>query len=76
MPSLPVSCCTTAPLTPAWLTVSWTWVCDAEGAENWNTAPPLKSTLKFSPWTNSATMLMSRMAPEIAYHRRLWPTKS
>ena len=56
--------------------MSWTWVCVAEGAENWKTAPPLKSTLKSRPLANRATMLMSRMAPEIAYHRRLWPTKS
>src|SRR5580700_5733640 len=76
LPSLPVSCWTTAPLTPAWLTVASTWGCEAEGALNWNTAPPLKSTLKSRPLANSATMLMSRMAPEIAYHLRLRPTKS
>ncbi len=61
---------------PSWLTVSWTWVCVTEGAENWNTAPPLKSTLKSRPRTNSATMLISRMAPEIVYHLRWRPTKS
>ena len=54
----------------------WTWVCVAAGAENWKTAPPLKSTLKSRPRANSATMLISRMAPEIVYHLRLRPTKS
>ena len=73
---MPVSCWTTAPLTPAWATVSETSVCVAAGAENWNTAPPLKSTLKSRPRTSKATMLMIRIAPEIAYHRRLRPTKS
>ena len=58
------------------LTVTVTRVCDAEGAENWKTAPPLKSTLKSRPRTNRAKTLMSRIAPEIMYHRRLWPTKS
>jgi hypothetical protein len=51
-------------------------VTDAEGAGNWKTAPPLKSTLKSRPWTSSATMLISRMAPEIEYHVRFRPTKS
>ena len=50
-------------------------VCEAD-AGNWNTAPPLKSTLKSRPWTNSATMLTSRIAPEIVYHLRFRPTKS
>jgi hypothetical protein len=48
---------------------------DADGAENWKTAPPLKSTLKSRPWTSSAMMLISRMAPEIEYHVRFRPTK-
>ena len=47
-----------------------------DGAENWNTAPPLKSTLKSRPWMNRASTLTSRMAPEIVYHLRLRPTKS
>ena len=42
---------------------------------NVKTAPPLKSTLKSRPRTSSATMLMTRIAPEIAYHRRCLPTK-
>ena len=39
------------------------------------TAPPLKSTLKDRPRTSTATMLMTRINPEIAYHRRWRPTK-
>ena len=46
-----------------------------DGAWNWKTAPPLKSTLKFRPRTSTATMLTSRMAAEIEYHVRLRPTK-
>ena len=39
------------------------------------TAPPLKSTLKARPRTSTATMLMTRINPEMAYHRRCRPTK-
>ncbi len=42
---------------------------------NVKTAPPLKSTLKLTPRTSSATMLISRISPDIAYHRRFLPTK-
>src|ERR1022692_3419823 len=75
LPRGPLSSCTIAPLTPSLDTTSWTWVTDADGAENWKTAPPLKSTLKSRQRTSSATMLISRMAPEIEYHVRFRPTK-
>ena len=47
---------------------------DARGTVK--TAPPLKSTLKDRPRTSTATMLMTRINPEMAYHRRCRPTKS
>ena len=60
---------------PPSLTVFCTWLSDAEGAGNVKTAPPLNSTLKTRPRTSTATMLMTRINPEIAYHRRCLPTK-
>src|SRR5580658_8798693 len=77
LPCRPLRDCTTAPLTPAWVTASWisVTVCE-DDAGNWNTAPPLKSTLKSRPWRNSPKMLTSRITPEIVYHLRFRPTKS
>src|SRR3989440_8149046 len=72
----PWVCCTIAPLTPPDSTAFCTWlnVVDDEGKVK--TAPPLKSTLKDRPRTTTATMLMTRINPEMAYHRRFRPTKS
>ena len=64
-----------APLTPPASTASWTWLIDEDGEENVKIAPPLKSTLKSRPRTSRATMLISRIRPEMAYHRRCRPTK-
>ena len=64
-----------APLTPPSSTAVCTWVTVADGASNWKTAPPLKSTLKLRCRTSSATTLTSRIAPEIVYHIRWRPTK-
>src|SRR6266852_2848512 len=73
--SWPWTCCTIAPLTPPSLTAVCTWLRDDVDDGNVKTAPPLKSTLKLRPRTSSATMLTTRIRPDIAYHRRFLPTK-
>src|SRR5689334_2472962 len=72
----PWVCCTIAPLMPSDSTAFCTWLSDADDEGNVKTAPPLKSTLKDRPRTSTATMLMTRINPEMAYHRRCLPTKS
>ena len=64
-----------APPPLAWKVCS-IWVTVACGATNWNSEPPLKSMLKFSPKISSASTLMPRMAPEIVYQSFCRPTKS
>ena len=54
------------PLTLPWVRphamAIWVWL--AAGALNWNSEPPLKSTLKFSPPISSASTAISRISPE------------
>ena len=60
----PLACCTIAPLTPPSMTAFCTWLSDVvDEAGNVKTAPPLKSTLKSSPRTSSATMLIDQDQP-------------
>src|ERR1700754_3278315 len=72
----PWVCCTIAPLTPPDSTAFCTWLSVVDDEGKGKTAPPLKSTLNDRPRTTTATMLMSRINPEMAYHRRFRPTKS
>ena len=72
----PWVCCTIAPLTPPDSTALCTWLTEVDDEGKVKTAPPLKSTLKDRPRTSTATMLMTRINPEMAYHRRFRPTKS
>ena len=61
---------------PAPLTAVRTWEMVAVPAGNWKTEPPLKSTLKFSPKTARAMMLIARITPEMVYQSRWRPTNS
>jgi hypothetical protein len=70
-PPTVVTCWTYESLPPPPAATAWEiWPCVAPGALKLNTAPPLKSTLKFSPSTIREIALTARMTPEIVYHSR------
>ncbi len=69
------ACCTVDVPPPPSETAFSTWLMVAFGALTVKIEPPLKSTLKFSPRTASATMAMTTMQPEIVYQSFCRPTK-